>query len=103
VSEFIKKTEQVSRDDAAISIHRMELAEAGKAALSTKSKSADDAKSIEAFMDATDFFYEEGRPIDGNRFFANVEDLKAMKEKCWDDCGIVKVKIEFIEWEHKSK
>jgi len=53
--------------------------------------------SYEAYMDGTDFFFEEGRPFDGNRFFYNIENLKKQK-MCIEECGIVKVRVSFIEW-----
>ncbi len=50
------------------------------------------------YMDGTDFFYEEGRPIDGNRFFAEPDQIS---QKCVKDCGIAKVEIRFLGWHQK--
>lgn len=61
-----------------------------------------DNHSFEAFMDGTDFYYEEGRPIEGNRIFADVDDL-IEKNECLEECGIVKVRVEFLGWEREPE
>lgn len=56
-----------------------------------------------AYMDGTDFLYEEGRPLSGNLFFDSVEGLEKHHAKsdrsCLAECGIVKIKVELIGWE----
>ena len=54
-------------------------------------------KEIVAFMDGTDFLYEEGQPIDGNRFYASVSGVKN-NHKCWKECGIAKLEIKLVGW-----
>lgn len=44
------------------------------------------------YMCRIDFECEKGVPIDGNRFYANIEDLKR-DHPCLDECGIVEVEI----------
>ncbi len=50
------------------------------------------------YMCGTEFFYEEGRPRDGNRVFDTAE---AVKKTCCceEECGVVKVEVTFVEWE----
>lgn len=71
----------------------------------TKKKINPKCSSFEGYMCSTDFFYEQGRPIRGNVFFANLKDLKEV-QKCVlpgkDSCGIVKVKVEFVKWIKKD-
>ena len=54
-------------------------------------------RSWEGFMDANDFYHEEGRPIEGNRIFANKDGLEGSH-----GCGIVRVRVEFVRWEELS-
>lgn len=48
-----------------------------------------------AYMCRTDFACECGNHIDGNRFFADIDDLKKFY-KCTDECGIVEVEISLV-------
>lgn len=51
---------------------------------------------VECYADATDFYYEMGAALGGNRVFPSVEDLLE-HETCAKHCGVVKVKISLIE------
>lgn len=50
------------------------------------------------YMCGTDFLYEQGQPREGNTIFATPE---ATKKSCCceQECGVVKVSVEFVEWE----
>ena len=54
------------------------------------------------YMCKTDFTWELGAALDGNTVYPSVEDLKKNR-KCWEECGIVKVKILLEEVVTKSK
>lgn len=54
-------------------------------------------RSIEVFMDGIDFQHEIGHAMGGNTVYADLED--ALKNNpCAKSCGIVKVKVELVEW-----
>ena len=53
-------------------------------------------KIVEGYMCKTDWDYEIGEAAGGTEIYASVEDLKNHRE-CVTSCGIVKVKVEFIE------
>lgn len=48
------------------------------------------------YMDLVDFECELGCAMGGNKVYPSITDLKESK-KCVEGCGIVKVKVEFIE------
>ena len=51
---------------------------------------------VYAHMCQVDWKYEAPANVDGNRIFYTVESLKE-RRPCVDDCGIVKVKVSFVE------
>jgi hypothetical protein len=53
------------------------------------------------FMCKTDFEYELGEAAGGNTVFPSLEDAKA-NLKCWQQCGIVEVKVEFVKTVEKG-
>ena len=54
------------------------------------------------YMCKVDFDWEIGGAIGGNTVYPSVEDLKDNRT-CWEECGIVKVKIELEEVVLESK
>jgi hypothetical protein len=48
------------------------------------------------YMCTTDFDYELGYADGGNTIYPSVENLKKYK-RCWESCGIVKVKVEYVD------
>lgn len=54
------------------------------------------------YMCKTDFTWEVGEAIGGNTIYPSIEDLKENR-KCWEECGIVKVKILIEEVVAESK
>lgn len=48
------------------------------------------------YMCKTDFDYELGEASGGVEVYRTEEDLMKHRE-CWEECGIVKVKIEEVE------
>lgn len=48
------------------------------------------------FMCKADFEHELGEAAGGNTIFPSLEDAKA-NLKCWKQCGIVEVKVEFVK------
>lgn len=57
---------------------------------------AEEDGSVVGYMCMTDFECELGAASGGNVIFPSVEDLKS-RLRCWEGCGIVKVKIEYVE------
>jgi len=53
-------------------------------------------REVEVYLDGTDWRYEIGHAADGNRVYPSVDCLKE-ENKCWDECGIVKCKLVFME------
>lgn len=51
-------------------------------------------KVVVGYMCAVDFNCELGHAAGGNTVYGSVADLKSHK-KCWAQCGIVEVKVEF--------
>lgn len=45
---------------------------------------------------------ELGHDADGTKFYPSLEILK-VKHPCWEECGVVKVKIELVEEIHKGE
>ena len=54
------------------------------------------SREVEVFIDGTDWRYEVGHASDGNHVYPSVKDLQ-MHSKCWDECGIVRCKLVFVE------
>ena len=50
---------------------------------------------IIGYMCAVDFECELGAALGGNTVYPSIEDLKKNHE-CWEECGIVEVKVQFI-------
>lgn len=48
------------------------------------------------YMDYTDFHYELGAALDGNRIFPSISSLKR-RQPCSKVCGIVRVKVTLLE------
>jgi hypothetical protein len=46
-------------------------------------------------MCTIDWEDERFQPMDGNRVYADIEDLKKDHE-CWNECGIVEVEVSFV-------
>jgi hypothetical protein len=57
-------------------------------------------KAYTVYMDATDYFSEQGRPRDGNQVFATPEAVLKHR-RCASDCGVVEVEITFKKWAQK--
>lgn len=53
-------------------------------------------KEVVVFVDGTDWRWEVGHAADGNRIYPDLDCLKAYN-KCWEECGVVKCRIEFLE------
>jgi len=53
-------------------------------------------KELEVYMDKTDWIYEVGAAADGNRVYPSVVSLKKYNS-CHEQCGIVKVKVSYVE------
>lgn len=51
---------------------------------------------VDGYMCAVDWELELGGASDGNRVYPSVEELKEHR-KCADHCGIVKVRVLFLE------
>jgi hypothetical protein len=49
------------------------------------------------YMDRIDFECEQFQPLDGNRVYASIEDLKEHSKHCINECGIVKVEVKLLE------
>jgi hypothetical protein len=54
-------------------------------------------KSVEVFIDGTDWRYEIGEAAGGNTIYPTLEDARE-NLPCNKSCGIAKVKVEFLEW-----
>ena len=54
-------------------------------------------KSYTVYMDATDFFWEQGNPLEGNQVFATPEAVLRHR-KCASDCGVVELEVTFKGW-----
>lgn len=54
------------------------------------------SKAIEGYMCAIDWDWELGEAMGGTKIYSSVEDLKEC-HKCWEECGIVKVKVSLVE------
>ena len=52
---------------------------------------------IDGYMDATDWECEMGSASDGNRVYPSIEALREHNKHCIDECGIVKVRVQFLE------
>lgn len=50
---------------------------------------------VRGFMCSVDWDFERFRPMDGNKVYADLEDLKA-DHACWAGCGITEVEISFV-------
>ena len=55
-----------------------------------------DNKEEFGYMCKIDWDWELGHAMGGNRIFPDVDDLKK-EHPCWENCGIVKVKIALEE------
>ena len=53
-------------------------------------------RSVIGYMDKTDFDYELGNFVSGNKIYPSEKALR-QDRKCIDECGIVKVKVSFVE------
>ena len=53
-------------------------------------------REVEVYLDGTDWRYEVGEAADGNKVYPSVDCLKE-ESKCWNECGIVKCKLVFVE------
>ena len=53
-------------------------------------------KTVEVYMCKVDWDYEIGNAAGGNKVFATAEDIKH-NLNCVHECGIVKVKVTFVE------
>jgi hypothetical protein len=51
---------------------------------------------IDCYMDLVDWECELGCASGGNRVYPSIEDLKE-HNRCWQGCGIVKVRVQFLE------
>jgi len=51
---------------------------------------------FEAYMCLTDFDWEQGNPIKGNRIFSTLEGLRD-EFSCIDGCGYAKVRVSLSE------
>ena len=51
------------------------------------------------YLCGVDWQHELGEAADGTTFYPNLESLKHYR-KCWEECGVIKVKVTFddIEW-----
>lgn len=60
------------------------------------------ARRARGFMCKTDFDYEVGNAMGGNKVYPSVRDLKA-NQGCWKECGIVEVEVSLrrvVAWEN---
>ena len=48
------------------------------------------------YMCKVDWDWELGDALGGSKIYPSIEDLKEI-HTCWEECGIVKVKISFVE------
>ena len=53
-------------------------------------------KKVIVYMDMTDFFYELGCAAGGNKAYGSIKEVLE-NEPCANECGIVKVKVEYVE------
>lgn len=51
---------------------------------------------VDGYMCRVDWEYELGLASGGNRVYPSLEDIKA-HSKCASECGIVKVRVQFVE------
>lgn len=51
---------------------------------------------VDGYMCAIDWSCELGMAADGNRVYPSIEALKK-HHTCWEECGIVKVRVQFLE------
>lgn len=65
---------------------------------------------VYGYLCGTDFEIELRECPTGARIYPTLEDLKEEAGKCLDECGIVKVRIDLVEWvqepnkgHHKAK
>lgn len=59
-------------------------------------------RSVEVYVDGTDWRYEIGEAADGNKVYPSVECAKE-ESKCWEECGIVKCQLVFKQWVVEEK
>lgn len=52
--------------------------------------------SVDGYMCLIDWKYEAGNNMLGNRIFYSIDSVKEFRS-CVEDCGIVKVKLSFVE------
>ena len=53
------------------------------------------------YMCKVDWDWEIGAALGGNKIYPSLEDLKE-NHKCWEECGVVKVKVSLEEVVHKG-
>lgn len=63
--------------------------------------SNDEPRFVEGYMCAIDWQHELGEAMGGNKIYPSIKDLKR-NHTMWDECGIVKVKVELVEWVEKQ-
>jgi len=51
---------------------------------------------IYVYMCAVDFSFELGEAKGGTKLYASIKDLKE-NHSCWEECGITKVKVGYVE------
>jgi hypothetical protein len=67
-----------------------------------RSMNANEDGSVTGYMCAIDWECELGAASDGNRVYPSVEALKH-GHKCWEDCGIVEVRVFFAALHTEGK
>lgn len=58
---------------------------------------ADKDGNVYVYIDGVDWQHEIGCALGGNRVYPSIKDLKE-HSKCWQECGIVRIRIEEVEW-----